>query len=236
MANSIMDEGKRRFDLGDNKYSLQDLMRLRETESKQFGDGIAQRLKDNALKSIVGRSGILPIHQGCTVDNYVVNNEGQDFARNFVVNYINNFNKNIGSGFAFSGNTGTGKNHLSAAICNALMAQGKSCLVITVPELMINMRKCYSDKPQCSEDEFIKRLIKFDLLVLDEIGLQKGSDHEKIVLNQIIDQRVGNLKPVGILTNLSPANVKTVLGERIFDRLKSNSSKWIPFNWESYRK
>lgn len=235
MANSIFKEAKRRARKGEAKYSYEDLMRIREAGAIEASDVITKQREEAALKSILGRSGILPLHQNCTIENFEVRDHLQAFARDFAKNYIERFNNNFGTCFVFSGGTGTGKNHLSAAICNSLMTQGKTCLVVTVTELMIRMRKCYGDNAEYSEDEFIKQLINFDLLILDEIGLQKGSDHEKIILNQVIDQRIGNLKPVGVLTNLDQNNVKTVLGERIFDRLKSNNSQWIPFNWRSYR-
>lgn len=235
MANSIFKEAKRRAKQGNCKYSYEDLMRIREAGAIEASDAITKQREEAVLKSILGRSGILPLHQNCTIENFEVRDHLQAFARDFAKNYIERFNNNFGTCFVFSGGTGTGKNHLSAAICNSLMSQGKTCLVVTVTELMIRMRKCYGDNAEYSEDEFIKQLINFDLLVLDEIGLQKGSDHEKIILNQVIDQRIGNLKPVGVLTNLDQNNVKNVLGERIFDRLKSNNSQWIPFNWHSYR-
>lgn len=220
---------------GDHKYSYEDLMNIRKQDEIEVSKAITKRQQEMSLNSILGRSGILPIHQHCSIENYVVSNHLQVFARDFSKNYIETFNRNFGTCFIFSGNTGTGKNHLSAAICNELMSQGKTCLVITVSELMIKSRKCYGNNPEYTEEQFIKQLIAFDLLILDEIGLQKSTDHEKITLNQVIDQRIGNLKPIGVLTNLDQNNVKTVLGERIFDRLKSNSSQWIPFTWGSYR-
>ena len=235
MSSSLFKEIKRRAKQGTAEHSYEDLMKIREQGAIDASDAITRNREESALKSILGRSGILPLHQGCTIENYVVNDHLQAFARDFSKNYIERFNNNFGSCFIFSGGTGTGKNHLSSAICNALMLQGKTCLVITVTELMIKMRKCYGDTAEYSEDQFISQLISFDLLVIDEVGLQKGSDHEKIILNQVIDQRIGHLKPVGVLTNLDHNSVKDVLGERIFDRLKSNNSQWIPFNWNSYR-
>lgn len=235
MSKSFLNEIKRRAKQGKSEYSYEDLMRLREEGAKQVSDEITQHQEERALNSILGRSGILPLHQGCTIENYVVSDHLQVFARDFAKNYIERFDNNFGTCFVFSGNTGTGKNHLSAAICNALMKKGKTCLVITVSELMIKLRNCYGKEPQYTEDQFIKQLIDFDLLVLDEIGLQKGSDHEKLILNQIIDQRIGHLKPVGVLTNLDYQDTQELLGQRIIDRLKSNNSQWIPFNWNSYR-
>ena len=235
MSRSMFNEIKRRAKQGKGEYSYEDLMKIREDGAKQATAEIVQHQEERALNSILGRSGILPLHQGCTIENYVVSDHLQVFARDFAKNYIEKFSNNFGTCFVFSGGTGTGKNHLSAAICNSLMTRGKTCLVITVTELMIKMRNCYGDNAQYSEDEFIKQLVNFDLLILDEIGLQKGSDHEKLILNQVIDQRLGHLKPVGVLTNLDYQDTQALLGQRIFDRLKSNNSQWIPFNWGSYR-
>ena len=148
--------------------------------------------------------------------------------------YIETFESNNGSCFIFSGDTGTGKNHLSAAICNSLMARGNTCLVITVSEMMIKLRKCYGDNAEYSEDQFIKQLVDYDLLILDEIGLNKGTDHEKMILNQVVDQRTGNLKSIGILTNLDTVGFSDFVGARIVRRLQTNNSEWVVFDWKSF--
>lgn len=232
MIDKILDRIKEDKDI--RKYTYEELIRIRENESNDIGNAMTKDRKERRLKSIIGRSGILPIHQGCTIDNYVVSSDLQNKALTFSKRYIEEFDDNFGKCFIFSGNTGTGKNHLSASICNSLMMKGKNCLVITVNELMIKSRECYGNNPKYSETEFLKKLIDFDLLIIDEVGLQKGTDHEKIMLNQIVDQRIGNLKPVGILTNLEKEQLTSVLGERIMDRLRANG-RWIKFNWDSYR-
>lgn len=233
---AILAEAQRRAKQGSHKYSYDDLLKIRQEENKHLICEIAQRKKESAAQSITGRSGIMPLHQNCTIENYQAQSHEQIFAREFAKNYIDTFHQNFGRGFIFSGLSGTGKNHLSSAICNDLMSKGKSCLVITVTELMMKMRKCYSKDPECAEDEFIRRLVALDLMVIDEIGLQKKSDHESIILNQIIDQRIGNLKPTGLLTNIDAQSMNECLGVRIMDRMKSNGGQWIAFNWQSFRK
>lgn len=87
--------------------------------------------------------------------------------------------QNFGAGFAsfvFSGGPGTGKNHLAAAIGNHLLAGGHSVLVVTIPDLMLRVRECY-DGGQ-SEASLLDDLCKVDLLVLDEVGIQRGSSGE----------------------------------------------------------
>lgn len=238
----MLEKIKRRALQSGRSYSWEDIKKLREEDEKKQCTHFKAQFDEHKARALIGRSGILPLHRGCTIDNFIADTHEKNYAKQFSRYYIDNFEKNIGSGFIFSGGVGTGKNHLAAAICNELIKKGKSVLVITVTELMQKLRKCYKIESEISEDEFIQTMIDFDLLVLDEIGLQRGTDAERLALNQIIDQRVSRFRPTGMLTNL-PANssdnlpsMNSVLGVRIMDRMRSNGGKWISFNWESFRK
>jgi putative replication protein len=75
-----------------------------------------------------------------------------------------------------------------------------------------------------------------DLLVLDEVGIQRGSSGEKVIINQVIDRRLSSMRPVGILTNLNHGELVSTLGERVMDRLQMDGGIWVNFGWLSYRK
>lgn len=218
------------------EWSFDDLMQLREKDSLDISKKRNSERKEQGFKNNFSRSGILPLHEKCTIHNYLTKCPGQNKALNFSCDYIDRFHSSGGKGFIFSGGTGTGKNHLAAAICNKLMTYGKSCLLITVSELMMELRKCYGNSAEMKEDVFIKKMLSFDLLIIDEIGLQRGSDNEKIIINLIIDGRVCRLKPTGILTNCTGDELNNILGQRIMSRMKSNNGEWISFNWPDYRK
>lgn len=83
------------------------------------------------MQRTFNRSGIRPLHQNCSFENYRVECEGQMNALSKARQYVEEFDGNIAS-FIFSGKPGTGKNHLAAAICNELLLRGKSVLIITV--------------------------------------------------------------------------------------------------------
>lgn len=223
-------------------YSWEDLQAIRreaEIKHAKYLDEINRKQRQDL---VFGRSGIMPIHQKCSVVNFIADTEDKIIAQNFATNYIANFDNCNGRGFVFSGTTGTGKNHLAAAICNALIAHGRTGMIITVNELMQRLRACYGKDSKTSESAFFDSLINLDILVIDEVGLQRQNDNERLALNHIIDQRVGNLRPTGILTNLDAESddardttMTSVLGVRIMDRLRANNGAWITFNWESYR-
>ena len=84
----------------------------------------------------------------------------------------------------------------------------------------------YIANAKFTEEDVIKRFCSMDLLVLDEIGVQKGSEAERRTLFAILDTRMGNKKPTILLTNLKRKELEEVIGERLYDRIRS---KCVPF-------
>ncbi|ENY9582988.1 DNA replication protein DnaC, partial [Escherichia coli] len=82
---------------------------------------------------------------------------------------------------------------------------------------------------------FLQGLCEVDLLVLDEIGMQRDTRNEQVTLNQIVDRRTASMHSVGMLTNLNHTAMNTLLGERVMDRMTMNGGRWVNFNWESWR-
>lgn len=185
------------------------------------------------MQRTFNRSGIRPLHQNCSFDNYIIENEGQIKALESARRYVEEFDYSIAS-FIFSGKPGTGKNHLAAAICNELLLRGKSVLIITVADIMSAMKETFGNR-QTSEEQLIKDLSNVDLLVIDEIGMQHESRYEKVIINQIVDRRSSSKRPTGMLTNNNLPEMNKLLGERVMDRMRLGNSLWVIFNWDSYR-
>lgn len=183
-------------------------------------------------EKILGRSGIQELHRRCSFSNYEVTCDGQRTALTMAKRYAQNFGEGFSS-FVFSGKPGTGKNHLAAAIGNHLLKKNRSVLVVTIPDLSTLVRSTYDGAG--SESALIDDLCKVDLLVLDDVGVQRESRAEWVLLNQIIDRRLSSVKPVGILTNLNHEETGKVLGARAMDRLKMDGGIWVNFDWPSFR-
>jgi DNA replication protein DnaC len=52
----------------------------------------------------------------------------------------------------------------------------------------------------------------------------------------ILNERYEKRHPSLLLSNLTPGEVKTFLGERVYDRLREDGGQCVPFDWESYRR
>ncbi|EPI8420551.1 ATP-binding protein, partial [Shigella flexneri] len=153
------------------------------------------------------RSGIQPLHRKCSFANYRAQNDGQRHALSQAKSIADELMTGC-TNFVFSGKPGTGKNHLAAAIGNRLMAKGRSVIIVTVSDVMSVLHESYDNGK--SGEKFLQELCGVDLLVLDEIGMQRDTKNEQVVLNQIVDRRTASLRGVGMLTNINHAAMNTL--------------------------
>ena len=208
-------------------------MAWQQEQGRQRSAAIVRENQAMKMQRTFKRSGIRELHMNCAFDNYLVECEGQRIALERAQKYVDEFDGNIAS-FVFSGNPGTGKNHLAAAICNALLLHGKTVMIITVADIMSAMKETFSNR-ETSEEQLLNDLSNVDLLVIDEIGMQTESRYEKVIINQIVDRRSSSKRPTGMLTNSNMDEMNKLLGERVMDRMRLGNSLWVIFNWESYR-
>ncbi|MHA1017511.1 DNA replication protein DnaC [Enterobacter mori] len=211
----------------------EELLAWQKEQGEIRAAALARENRAMKMQRTFNRSGIRPLHQNCSFENYIVECDGQLNALNKARQYVENFDGNIAS-FIFTGKPGTGKNHLAAAICNALLIQGKSVLIITVADIMTAMKDTFTNK-ETSEEQLLNDLSNVDLLVIDEIGVQTESKYEKVIINQLVDRRSSSKRPTGMLTNFNIEEMSKLLGERVMDRMRLGTSLWVNFNWGSYR-
>ena len=74
-----------------------------------------------------------------------------------------------------------------------------------------------------------------DLLILDEVGVQFGTETEKNLLFDVLNERYEKRKSTLLLSNLPLNEVRAYLGERVFDRMREDGGDVVTFGWESQR-
>jgi len=84
------------------------------------------------------------------------------------------------------GNPGSGKTHLLCAIGNELAHQGHSVYFTTVSTLVQELLRA---KNELRLDRMLKRLLKYEALIIDDIGYVQQSREEMEVLFTLIAQR-----------------------------------------------
>ncbi len=155
----------------------------------------------------------------------------RDFAGDF------HHHRQVGTWLLFMGNVGTGKSHLCAAIINQVIRNGGTALFTKTPRLLREVKDTFHRDSEISQSEIITRMGEIDLLVIDEVGIQFGTDTERMILYEILDLRYEAMLPVILTTNITDLkSLEKLLGERIIDRLFEGESKIIVFEWESHRR
>jgi len=63
--------------------------------------------------------------------------------------------------------------------------------------LIIQLPKYFPRDAEITQSEIIRRLGGLDLLVIDEVGIQFGTDTERMILYEILDLRYDAMRPAG---------------------------------------
>ncbi len=157
------------------------------------------------------------------------------------VEFSLSFSADTARGIGIHGPTGVGKTHLaSAIICQILMDQikrGENCSAgfFSVPNLLQELRWHRAGDAVTEEQEIFQQLSDREIVVLDDLGVDKLSDQQRGQLFLIVNERIIKEKPLITTTNIDPRQLDRVLGERVADRLLEACS-WYQIKGQSRRR
>jgi DNA replication protein DnaC len=205
----------------------------REAEAKAEADE-ARRAKESRQRKLLGRAAIPERFVGKGFDNFNADTDAQRAALTVLRDYAENFDRNsqAGRGLILLGKPGTGKSHLAGAVLQSQL--NRDVLYATCMDVIRMVRETWRKDSDQSERQVLAYLGGLDLLVIDEMGVQYGTDGEQTVLFDVLDRRYREVKPTILLTNQDTEGLKAFLGERIFDRLRE-TCRTVSFDWQSYR-
>lgn len=206
--------------------------KAQERAEEQRRKAEAQRLR---IEKMISRAAIPARFIGRNFENFKATTEDQERALNVARDFAENFRDklNRGHGLVFSGMPGTGKSHLAAAILQAILPDHTG-LYTTAMGLIRMIRGTWRRDSERSEEEVLQMLCSVQLLVIDEIGVQYGTEGEQTILFEVLNRRYCDMRPTILLTNLPKQGFREYIGDRSFDRL-TETARWVPFDWPSYR-
>lgn len=183
----------------------EDLRREREEILRRIESLKKLSLIDDKLKDV-------------TFSTYRVSDENKKLfktAQRYVERFDEMFEKN--QGLLLYGDVGTGKSYTAAAIANELINR-------LHPVIMTSFVKLLSDTFGMDVDtsEYLNRLNMAQLLIIDDLGAERGTDYALERVYDIVDSRYRCNKPVIITTNLTMEQMREcrdIRYTRIYDRL-----------------
>jgi len=136
-----------------------------------------------------------------------------------MMRYADNFPQFLreGKGLLLHGPVGTGKTYVAACVANRLIDNGYSVLMTNFARLINKIQGMYEGK-----QEYIDSLNRYNLLVIDDLGIESKSEYRQEMVFNIIDSRYRAGLPIIITTNLTTEEIKKpqdIAYGRIFDRI-----------------
>jgi DNA replication protein DnaC len=133
------------------------------------------------------------------------------------------------------GSTGTGKTHLASCVIINLVKSGKRCAIKKIIDIIRTYKNSWIKNVDYTETDVIDYFSNLDVLIIDEVGMQFGSDTEKMIIFDIIDGRYNNMLPTILISNLELSEVKELIGDRSIDRLREDGGVVVAMKWASNR-
>ena len=152
-------------------------------------------------------------------------------ARFYVENWSTMQEENIG--YLLWGGVGTGKSYFAGCIANALMEQEVAVRMTNFALILNDLTASFEGR-----NEYISRLCRAPLLILDDFGMERGTEYGLEQVYNVIDSRYRSRRPLIVTTNLSLQDLQhpqDTAHARIYDRLLEMCAP-IRFLGENFRK
>ena len=136
------------------------------------------------------------------------------------------------TGLVLWGDVGTGKTFFAACIANALVEQNVS-VKMTNFSTILNDLYAESDK-----NKYLDRLNDYSLLIIDDLGIERGTEYALEQVYNVIDIRYKSGRPLIVTTNLTLDELKyptDIPHKRIYDRVLGMCVP-VMFNGVNFRK
>ncbi|HAT2207130.1 TPA: ATP-binding protein [Kluyvera intermedia] len=199
---------------------------------------IDEAARKRNIESLLDSLNIPARFESCTLQNYEPVNDDARRALRVCEAYASRWPERLqkGGGLVMCGKPGTGKNHLALAIARHVITEHQSSAVFTTAlKIAREYKSTWSKGSTRTEDDVIRYFTRPDLLIIDEVGVQFGSDAEKLIMFEIINTRYERMKPTILISNQTKDELAAFIGERVIDRMNDGGGCTLSFTWDSYR-
>ena len=134
--------------------------------------------------------------------------------------YVDNFDamRSQGTGLLLYGNVGCGKSFAAACIANALIDRGTPCMMTNFSRIINRLQESFDGR-----QKYIDNLSRFDLLVIDDMAVERNTEYVWENVMNIVDSRYRSGLPLIVTTNLTIgelADPSDIRRQRVYSRLK----------------
>lgn len=210
--------------------------KLKNLKEKQADEDVL--VKKSSIKRLMSDLMLPDRFANATLENYDPQNDEAArclyLCKAYAAKWIERLKQ--GGGMVMTGKPGTGKNHLALAIAKHVITEYQSsALFTTALRVARKFKSSWGKNAEITEQEVIEAYTSPDLLIIDEVGVQFGSESEKLILFEIINTRYEKMRPTILISNLPKDELSAFIGERVIDRMNDGGGCTLAFTWDSYR-
>ncbi len=135
-------------------------------------------------------------------------------------------------GYLLWGGVGTGKSYFAGCIANALMEQEVAVRMTNFALILNGLTASLEGR-----NDYIAKLCRAPLLILDDFGMERGTEYGLEQVYNAIDSRYRSRRPLIVTTNLALQDLQhpqDTTHARIYDRLLEMCAP-IRFSGENFR-
>lgn len=211
------------------------MQREADVRDAEIAGGVTER--DRLARARRASLGIPARFVDSTVEGWLAPLDAQRRVLDTVRTWLDRFDVALKDGrcLVFCGPSGTGKTRLAAAALRRVSDRGGTGRYVTAFELVAEVRDSYRRDADRTERQVVDAFVAVDLLVVDEVGRQLETAHEREQFFRVIDARYRELRPTLLVTNLSKGEFAAFVGDAIVDRLREGGGQVLAFDWASHR-
>lgn len=124
-----------------------------------------------------------------------------------------------GRGLLLMGGVGSGKTHIGVGLGLLALAHGYTAYATTFGDLLLAIRASFDSPSGRSEAGLMETVCGVDLLLLDDLGMEKPSSWAIDRLAYLVNGRYSNQRATVVTSNFHPARLAKLWGERVMSRL-----------------
>lgn len=124
-----------------------------------------------------------------------------------------------GHGFYYWGKCGRGKTYAAACAARLFIEEGKTAKLVTTSQYLNEIKSTWHGK---GDAEVIRRrYAEYDLLVLDDFGVEMANENDAAELVALLDLRIKRKAPIVFTSNLRAGEMSNRYGSLMGNRITS---------------
>ena len=206
--------------MGKNKHPIEcSCQRIERTKQEALINQQKHNINQQKHNDLVRRLKTDGFSDSAMLDWTFENDNGRSPQMHYAHRYVEQWQtmRSENLGLLLWGGVGTGKSFLAGCIANALMEQEVPVRMTNFTRILNELNGSFSGR-----NEAIDKLCRYPLLIIDDFGMERGTEYALEQIYNIVDSRYRSRKPLIVTTNLTLDEIRhpqDTAHARIYDRL-----------------